>query len=69
LAGAAHLLNDNAGVLRAAQPEQKSGVEHKGKSCPELYFQYEYEPRKRGPAIPNVPQSMRLGVSEKLPQG
>ena len=33
LAGAAHLLQDNAGVLRAAQWEQKSRVEHKGKSC------------------------------------
>ncbi len=32
LAGAAHLLNDNAGVLRRAQREQKSLVEQKGKS-------------------------------------
>ena len=32
LAGAAHLLNDNAGVLRVAQREQKSRVEQKGKS-------------------------------------
>ena len=31
LAGAAHLLNDNSGVLRSAQQEQKSCVEHKGK--------------------------------------
>ena len=32
LAGAAHLLNDNTGVLRLAQWEQKSHVEQKGKS-------------------------------------
>ena len=32
LAGAAHLLQINAGVLRRAQKEQKSFVEHKGKS-------------------------------------
>ncbi len=32
LAGAAHLLKDNAGVLRWAQREQKSRVEQKGKS-------------------------------------
>jgi len=32
LAGAAHLLQDNAGVLREAQWEQKSHVEQKGKS-------------------------------------
>ena len=32
LAGAARLLNNNAGVLSGAQCEQKSHVEHKGKS-------------------------------------
>jgi len=32
LAGAAQLLNDNTGVLREAQREQKSLVERKGKS-------------------------------------
>jgi len=32
----AHLLQDNAGVLRVAQSEQKSGVEYKGKS----YFDF-----------------------------
>src|SRR5688572_31218582 len=31
LAGAAHLLNHNAGVLRGAHGEQKSPVEQKGK--------------------------------------
>jgi hypothetical protein len=44
LAGAAHLLQDNAGVLRQAQREQKSRVEQKGKSLFDSYFQYEYEP-------------------------
>ena len=43
LAGAAHLLNDNAGVLRGAQREQKSLVEQKGKSSFDFDFQYEYK--------------------------
>ena len=51
LAGAAHLLNDNTGVLREAQWEQKSHVEQKGKSLFDSYFQYEYEPWKRGLSI------------------
>ena len=51
LAGAAHLLQDNAGVLRAAQREQKSRVEQKGKSSFDSDFQYEYEPWKRGLSI------------------
>lgn len=40
LAGAAHLLNDNAGVQRWAQWEQKSHVEQKGKSSFDFDFQY-----------------------------
>ena len=43
LAGAAHLLNDNTGVLRLAQREQKSLVEQKGKSQLDFDFQYEYK--------------------------
>ncbi len=43
LAGAAHLLNDNAGVLRGAQREQKSLVEQKGKSSLDFDFQCEYK--------------------------
>ena len=39
LAGAAHLLNDNAGVQRWAQWEQKSHVEQKGKSSFDFDFQ------------------------------
>jgi hypothetical protein len=44
LAGAAHLLNNNAGVLRGAQREQKSRVEQKGKSPLDFDFQCEYKP-------------------------
>jgi hypothetical protein len=43
LAGAAHLLNDNTGVLRVAQREQKSLVDQKGKSYFDFDFQYEYK--------------------------
>ena len=43
LAGAAHLLNDNTGVLREAQREQKSLVDQKGKSLLDFDFQYEYK--------------------------
>jgi len=48
LAGAAYLLNDNAGVLRAAQLEQKSSVAHKRKGRLDSHFQCECQPRKRG---------------------
>ena len=48
MAGAAHLLKNNAGVLRGAQPEQKSGVEQKGKSLLDAHFQYECAMRKHG---------------------
>ena len=51
LAGAAHLLNNNTGVLRWAQREQKSLVEQKGKSSLDFDFQYEYKPWKRGLSI------------------
>ena len=51
LAGAVHLLNDNTGVLRWAQREQKSLVEQKGKSLLDFDFQYEYKPWKRGLSI------------------
>jgi hypothetical protein len=44
LAGAAHLLNNNAGVLRATHREQKSRVEQKGKSRLDFDFQCEYKP-------------------------
>jgi hypothetical protein len=51
LAGAAHLLNDNTGVLRSAQWEQKSHVEQKGKSRLDFDFQYEYKLWKHGLSI------------------
>ena len=51
LAGAAHLLNGNAGVLRWAQWEQKSHVDHKGKSSLDFEFQYDYKLWKRGLSI------------------
>ena len=44
LAGAAHLLNNNAGVLRGTHGEQKSPVEQKGKSPLDFDFQCEYKP-------------------------
>ena len=51
LAGAAHLLNDNADVLRATHEEQKSSVEQKGKSPLDFDFQCEYKPWKCGLSI------------------
>ena len=51
LAGAVHLLNDNTGVLREAQWEQKSHVEQKGKSFFDFDFQYEYKLWKHGLSI------------------
>ena len=51
LAGAAHLLNNNTGVLREAQREQKSLVAQKGKSSLDFDFQYEYKLRKHGLSI------------------
>ena len=51
LAGAAHLLKDNTGVLRGAQWEQKSHVEQKGKSFFDFDFQYEYKLWKHGLSI------------------
>ena len=51
LAGAAHLLKDNAGVLRGAHEEQKSSVEQKGKSFLDFDFQCEYKPWKCGLSI------------------
>jgi len=42
LAGAAHLLKDNASVQRLAHLGQKPKVEEKAKSWFDLYFQYKY---------------------------
>ena len=54
LAGAAHLLNNNTGVLRSAQWEQKSHVEQKGKSWLDFDFQYEYKLGNDGLSILSV---------------
>ena len=43
LAGAAHLLNDNAGGLSGTQRGRKPRVESKGKSSVDFDFQYEYK--------------------------
>ena len=43
LAGAAHLWNNSAGVLRWAQRGQKPLVEEKAKSSFDFDFQYEYK--------------------------
>jgi hypothetical protein len=51
LAGAAHLLNVNADVLRLTPREQKSLVDQKGKSQLDSDFQCEYELRKHGLSI------------------
>ncbi|KAJ3383533.1 hypothetical protein HDU92_004083, partial [Lobulomyces angularis] len=40
----AHLLKNNAGVLRGTHREQKSRVEQKGKSSLDFDFQCEYKP-------------------------
>ena len=54
LAGAAHLIDNNSGVLRLAQREQKSLVDEKAKSQLDFYFQYEYKPRNRGLSILSI---------------
>ena len=69
LAGAAHLSNDNAGVLRRAQREQKSRVEQKGKSSLDFDFSVGIQTAKAWPIDPLVFRSFKLEVSEKLPQG
>ena len=51
MTGAVHLSNDNAGVLRPAQREQKSLVEQKGKCWLDPDFQYEYGPGNGGLSI------------------
>jgi len=43
LAGAAHLLKINTGVLKEAQQEQKSCVEYKDKCFPYFDFQVEIQ--------------------------
>ena len=58
LAGAVHLLKDNAGVLRLTQRGQKPLVEQKGKCQLDLDFQCDYRLRKRGLSILLVLQAL-----------
>ena len=72
LAGAAHLLHINAGVLRQAQRDEKSRVEHKGKSLLDSRSSVPIHGVKAWPNDPLVSlhvQGMKPEVSEKLPQG
>jgi len=70
LAGAAHLLNGNAGVLRRAQLEQKSNEEQKGKSSFDSRFSVQIRTVKAWPIDPLTElRIFKLEVSEKLPQG
>ena len=54
LAGAAHLLDHNADVLRRAQGGGKPPVEHKGKCLPDWVLRGA-QPRNRGLEIPRRP--------------
>jgi len=51
LAGAAHLLKGNAGVLGQTQPEQKSSRDQKGKCLSDLCYKCQREARKRDLSI------------------
>ena len=69
MAGAAHLLNHNAGVLRGTHEEQKSSVEQKGKSPLILIFSVNTNHESVAYRSFRVPRNVRLEVPEKLPQG
>ena len=62
LAGAAHLLKDNAGVPRWAQWEQKSHVDEKAKSSLDFDFQYEYKLWKHGLSVLYIVAHTSRGV-------
>jgi len=51
LAGAARLLNCNAGVLKQAQAGRKPAVEQKSKSLSDCLRQWRKQPWKRGLSI------------------
>ncbi len=76
LAGAAHLLNDNTGVLRGAQRGQKPRVEEKAKCSFHWHSQYQFQLRKQGLSILFCNTKLRSNrgrvskeVSEELPKG
>ena len=51
LAGATHLLNDNAGVPRSPHCEQKSHVDQKGKNSHDFDFECDNKLLKHGLSI------------------
>jgi len=65
LAGAARLLQRNAGVQRRAQGGRKPPVAHKGKCLPE----HAACAACTGNGGLAIPASLGRGVTEKLPQG
>jgi hypothetical protein len=67
LAGAAHLLDYNADVLRWAQRERKSRVEHKGKSPPDNFLRGKWV-RNQGLKIPQR-RAHRAGGDRKVTTG
>ena len=62
LTGAVHLSNDNAGVLRPAQPGRKPGVEQKGKCWLDLSLQYGARSRNVGLSILFISEFEERGV-------
>jgi len=69
LAGAAHLLNANVGVLRTTQGEGKSRVDQKGKGGLSTFLNKEMWLWKYGLSILYWLGVIMIEVSEKLPQG
>jgi len=65
LAGAAYLLHNNAGVLSEAQCEQKSRVEHKGKSLVDSRPSVLVRTVKAWPSDPLVPNSNVQGIEAR----
>jgi len=65
LAGAAYLLHNNAGVLSEAQLEQKSRVEHKGKSLVDSRPSVLVRTVKAWPSDPLVPNSNVQGIEAR----
>ena len=65
MAGAAYLLHNNAGVLSEAQCEQKSRVEHKGKSLVDSRPSVLVRTVKAWPSDPLVPNSNVQGIEAR----
>ncbi len=73
LAGAAHLLNPNTGILSRAQREQKSRVERQGKSHVDYHAVSDSANHEsvalRSFSRDSMLKVFKLEVTEKLPQG